>query len=130
MILKMHIDWCVLKEKIKAWSQSEFVDKLAQIMLVAECFVKIEIIQALSELQNVIGFAHGGIVSQTIYRILETAKIGAALSYYEDDDGQRFVCAALFLLYTMGLVERQFYTELMLAYIEGNEATRYVIEWI
>lgn len=99
--------------------------KLVQILLIAECLVKIEIVEALTELLNSIGIPNGDVVASAIYKVLESSEVGPALSYYEHDDGQRFLCAALLLIHALGLLQREFYIELMLGYCEGNQSTRY-----
>jgi hypothetical protein len=113
------------QEKLKPWTLPEFVIKLASILLICECMVKIEIIDALTELLNSTGIPNKDVVWDTVYRILQTAEAGPAISYYQHNDGQKFACAALLLVYELGHSEKQFYIELMLAYIEGSQETRY-----
>jgi hypothetical protein len=116
---------CTSQEKIKPWSLPEFVTKLAGILQICDILVKIQVINALSELLNSVGIPNKEVVLDAIYRILQTSEAGSAMSYYQHNDGQKFACAALLLIYDIGSTEKQFFIEMMLGYIEGSQETRY-----
>jgi len=102
----------------------EFVAKVSKVLCKADHLTKSDIITKLSKL-----FADHMIprdaISGAIYAVL-TGSEGTVSPDSTCSDHQQFVQAALPLLFMTADCDRDFLVELMFAYMEGSQATRYI----
>jgi hypothetical protein len=82
---------------------------------------KAEIIESLSELLPSVNPQYYDIIRRSIYAILQSPVLRPD---YEREEDQSFVRVSLVLLCNLGDHSKQFYIELMMAYMDGNQKTR------
>jgi len=114
---------CYLQDAEKL-TGTQFMAEVGKILREADFPTKSEIIASLSEL-----FANHTVsrdsVRAAIYSVL-TGSDGTLPPNYTQTDDERFVQAVLPLLFTIAKHDKVFLVELMSAYAEGGQDTRYV----
>ena len=112
-----------LQDAGKRIVNKEFMEEVGKVLREADFPTKSEVITALAELLSDPVVPRDAVLS-AIYAVLRGSD-GTLTPNYTREEYEQFLQAALPILFTIADHDKDFLVELMFAYMEGGEATRY-----
>lgn len=103
---------------------TNFVSMLLKVLQLADFSYKVQVLAALQLLQADQGIPNGSVVQQAVLRILADDQNPPSCV---NEHQKRFIMAGLTMMQTLGIYGREFYTELMVQFLEADSDVRWAV---